>query len=721
MVLILKCYGYHLFNCKKVLGLLNSFLQLIMILLVVISFQKQGFAQIISSGLSIGKGYQIEKIFICLGFSDKSDHFPQYLKQYLRMKNAVWKGDCWIIKADNRPIKYEIKIIKDMEGVKKALMTQDAHILLKGHANFGLGPVFSLKKDLIALESQTKVLEKIKNIDDERILPISSQWIAVPIERLRKNNGLKHWWPRYRNGALGIAPYGLQQDKFIKLPYNYYLTYQIPGNSRCYRLLDDKNMPIERFPFSGIKPWYSPMNEEPDSSSPDHQDYFIGVQDNHYSNICCQPVGHWQVLDSSSGYYGENYLVSKPGTGKKKVQWDFSVRDHGHYTIFVWQPPLEEKMDKIKYILKRTMEPNQLNGEFSFPIVEESFRYDKDKASNWQRVARTRLEPGRYQLITEPVDDEGGMVADAIRIVHDDNPKSMFIPFFFTATRQVQTGDLLTFFSKSLGAVQTYFWDFGDGNQVQNRKNYVYHRYKRPGKYDVSLGICGYNAGKIIQKTKKAYIHVGQNSKDFQPDFTAFPNNGALPLKVKFTDRSLGKPLSRQWDFGDGQTSSVPSPEHVYERSGNYSVTLTVTDSKGVKKRHIKKGYICVSVFDTIVDNLVYPQPHYDSYTLVKGDGRNAKEHKYRFKRLFFDSCNVERYFLDALNRGKVFYTTKVSNGEGFFLYLDLYLKGSTDIQIMEELNRRYPSSYAFFDFDKGCRLTSLYGCNKRPSTNKRN
>lgn len=36
-----------------------------------------------------------------------------------------------------------------------------------------------------------------------------------------------------------------------------------------------------------------------------------------------------------------------------------------------------------------------------------------------------------------------------------------------------------------------------------------------------------------------------------------------------------------RWDFGDGHTGEGPAPTHRYERSGEYRVTLTVTDDRG--------------------------------------------------------------------------------------------------------------------------------------------
>jgi immune inhibitor A len=53
-------------------------------------------------------------------------------------------------------------------------------------------------------------------------------------------------------------------------------------------------------------------------------------------------------------------------------------------------------------------------------------------------------------------------------------------------------------------------------------------------------------------------------------------------LTVQFNNLSRGGSgeLSYQWDFGDGQSSTVASPSHTYSAAGSYSVRLTVTDSQ---------------------------------------------------------------------------------------------------------------------------------------------
>jgi len=58
-------------------------------------------------------------------------------------------------------------------------------------------------------------------------------------------------------------------------------------------------------------------------------------------------------------------------------------------------------------------------------------------------------------------------------------------------------------------------------------------------------------------------------------DFSADPVTGEAPLKVKFEDKSV-RGLRYLWKFGDKDTSDARSPEHIYYKPGEYTVTLIV-------------------------------------------------------------------------------------------------------------------------------------------------
>jgi PKD repeat protein len=66
-----------------------------------------------------------------------------------------------------------------------------------------------------------------------------------------------------------------------------------------------------------------------------------------------------------------------------------------------------------------------------------------------------------------------------------------------------------------------------------------------------------------------------------QADFDASPVAGAAPLAVDFTDTSSGYYQTRLWGFGDGITSTLESPTHIYATVGVFDVSLTVSGSLG--------------------------------------------------------------------------------------------------------------------------------------------
>lgn len=65
---------------------------------------------------------------------------------------------------------------------------------------------------------------------------------------------------------------------------------------------------------------------------------------------------------------------------------------------------------------------------------------------------------------------------------------------------------------------------------------------------------------------------------------------------------STGIFLNYEWDFGDGNTSSLASGNHQYSTPGRYDVQLIVTDDCGQKDTSIIEALIC----DTVLANFSY-------------------------------------------------------------------------------------------------------------------
>ena len=110
------------------------------------------------------------------------------------------------------------------------------------------------------------------------------------------------------------------------------------------------------------------------------------------------------------------------------------------------------------------------------------------------------------------------------------------------------------------------------------------HTYNTPGTYTITLTILKIEGGKLVKSTivKQDFITVEEGpDSGFVASFTAAPVNGPAPLSVAFTDTSTGDPRFRNYNFGDGMTSSLKNPVHTYRKPGSYTVSLTIMKLQG--------------------------------------------------------------------------------------------------------------------------------------------
>ncbi|MCP4715487.1 MAG: PKD domain-containing protein [Deltaproteobacteria bacterium] len=144
------------------------------------------------------------------------------------------------------------------------------------------------------------------------------------------------------------------------------------------------------------------------------------------------------------------------------------------------------------------------------------------------------------------------------------------------------------FFDESEGNVVAWEWTFGDGG-FSYEKN-PYYTFYEPGSHTVGLTVTDVN-GATDTLEMDGCIRVGACPVD--AEFSAQQQMGTVPLTVQFSDQSEGPVSLYTWDFGDGGTSVQQHPEHVYRRSGVYTVTLTVKGA-GCTSTEIKTNLIKV-------------------------------------------------------------------------------------------------------------------------------
>jgi PKD repeat protein len=134
--------------------------------------------------------------------------------------------------------------------------------------------------------------------------------------------------------------------------------------------------------------------------------------------------------------------------------------------------------------------------------------------------------------------------------------------------------------SQPTGQILNWLWDFGDGNtsSLQNPT----HTYALDGTYSVTLSVTDLSgcSNTIVQDVSVEALPIN----DFQ-----FTNVHCVGETVFFYDNSHttnGFINMWAWDFGDGTGDTIyypsnPDIEHIYQNPGQYTVTLTITNSLG--------------------------------------------------------------------------------------------------------------------------------------------
>ncbi len=127
-------------------------------------------------------------------------------------------------------------------------------------------------------------------------------------------------------------------------------------------------------------------------------------------------------------------------------------------------------------------------------------------------------------------------------------------------------------------------WTPVEKSLTQDREYTIAWRYGKDGS-----GSAGTDRGSLRN------VDYLPSSSAPTASFTANVTSGPAPLAVQFTDTSPGSPASWAWTFGDGETSTLQHPVHVYASPGTYTVALTVRNGAGQSDTETRTGMITVS------------------------------------------------------------------------------------------------------------------------------
>ena len=166
--------------------------------------------------------------------------------------------------------------------------------------------------------------------------------------------------------------------------------------------------------------------------------------------------------------------------------------------------------------------------------------------------------------------------------------------------------------------ITTYAWDLGNSATPQNvaGTDALGINFSSPGSHTVLLTGSYLNCSKSI--TGNIFIY-----KEPTIDFTIAPGTQCAPFTAQFINLSTSDtPIQYAWNFGDGSTSTVQNPSHLYTIPGVYPITLDISTNKG-----------CIANLSLTQGNLVDVKPKPISIFTTSTDQT--------------DICNAEVIFLD--------------------------------------------------------------------------
>lgn len=210
-------------------------------------------------------------------------------------------------------------------------------------------------------------------------------------------------------------------------------------------------------------------------------------------------------------------------------------------------------------------------------------------------IANPIANPTATTTYTVIVSDECYADSTTVTITVNPSPTAMF------DNSVVCVGDTFAFTDLSQGngsTILSWDWDFGDGG-TSTDQNPV-HIFAGNGPFTVTLTVTNnYNCEDAFSAVVSPYpLPIVDFTRDLP----------CLNEPTQFTDLTTivsGGLAGWQWDFGDGGTSTLQHPTHVYTSTGNFTIKLIVTSDNGCVDSIVKTIQIDPLVVAEVSDDTV--------------------------------------------------------------------------------------------------------------------
>jgi gliding motility-associated-like protein len=250
--------------------------------------------------------------------------------------------------------------------------------------------------------------------------------------------------------------------------------------------------------------------------------------------------------------------------------------------------------------------------------------------TNFQ-VMHTYSAIGTYPVMLVAIDSNSCNVADTVYLhIRARNDKA---DVALTATKLPPCESLqYQFANNSVPSAGKSFtdssfqWNFGDGSPViTTGLGTLNHTFSAMGTYIIRLmmidtNFCNYpgevdDTLSVAPLVKAAFLT---------------PANGCAPYNAFFQNTSLAG-QQFYWSFGDGDSSTLSSPSHLYPNVGTYTITLVAVDSNTCNKADTTQTTISVHSIPQAAFTVGPQPPQVNKPTIFYNSSTGATNYKWLF------------------------------------------------------------------------------------------
>lgn len=197
------------------------------------------------------------------------------------------------------------------------------------------------------------------------------------------------------------------------------------------------------------------------------------------------------------------------------------------------------------------------------------------------------------------------------------------------------------------------------------------------------------------------YPQKNNSLQTVNAEFIVFNNNVCLGEKVSFEAIENNNQVTYVWNFGDGTSSYEKNPSHIYTKSDNYSVSLTLINRQsGKKETTTQKNIVTIlqtpkisfNYSETSIANennkLKYPFTTFSvsdskkDYTYSWNFGNNEKSTTNFGKTIYKKAGNykVQLFVKNNVNQCSQIFSKKITIKNGFDLFAPTGIKPNSQI-----------------------------------------